>query len=55
VVRARGAAPLVRTALAHRATGVDPDPPAVPAARGTAVVAFVEAALAAARSTARNA
>jgi hypothetical protein len=47
--------PLVHTALAHRATGVDPDPPAVPAARGTAVVAFVEAALAAARSTARNA
>jgi len=46
--------PLVRTALGYRATGVDPDPPAEPAARGNAVVAFVEAALAAARSSAQN-
>ncbi|MGI5132675.1 hypothetical protein ACQEVB_38140 [Pseudonocardia sp. CA-107938] len=40
--------PLVRTALGYRATGVDPDPPAEPAARGKAVVAFVEEVLAAA-------
>lgn len=41
--------PLVRTVLGYRATGVDPDPPADPVARGHAVVEFVDEVLTAAR------